>query len=247
MTVPTSSQLEYEPAKRVLRRRRWRRAVAAFMVLVGVVSLWRAGPPFLRQVRYFYWQTRCARFAEPSNFVAYEEDATRGAALLPRAGYFPMPTLGGPTPPATLFSPPPLTALQNKPSGAVFLHERTMPSGRRRIVIVFPNVGPPIGNVFRGAGRIVEFQSHTAVPATLLPGSELRPLGKSRLCLILQPDDVLRLFWGQPDPRQSDHFTIGYELNGAVGTIDGRLKDDGQLDLSVRDGPAKKVAATLPY
>jgi hypothetical protein len=241
-----SSRLEYEPAKQVLRRRRWRRAVITLLVLVGVVSLWRSGPPFLRQVRYFYWQTRCARFTEPSDFVAYEEDATRGAALLPRAGYFPMPTLGGLTPP-TLFSPPPLAALQNKPSGAVFLHERTTPSGRRRIVIVFPNAGLPVGMVYGGAGRIVEFQSHTAVPATLVPGSELRRLGKSRLCLILKTEDVLRLFWGQPDPRQSDHFTIGYELNGTGGTIDGRLKDDGQLDLNVRDGPAKKAAATLPY
>ncbi|HET6249791.1 MAG TPA: hypothetical protein VFE47_19025 [Tepidisphaeraceae bacterium] len=46
--------------------------------------------------------------------------------------------------------------------------------------------------------------------------------------------DSLHLFAGQPDPADQSHFTIGYEIEGQKGFIDGRLLDDGSVKM---DGP----------
>lgn len=61
---------------------------------------------------------------------------------------------------------------------------------------------------------------------------------RSVLKLNLSPADVLRIFAGQPDANDRSRFTIRYELNGEPGTIDGQLIAEGNVRLSVRDGPA---------
>jgi hypothetical protein len=50
---------------------------------------------------------------------------------------------------------------------------------------------------------------------------------------------ALRLYAGQPDPSDPSRFTIGYELDGEPGTIDGCVAASGSVHLAVRDGPAK--------
>ena len=45
----------------------------------------------------------------------------------------------------------------------------------------------------------------------------------------------LRVFAGQPDPKDEGRFTIDYELDGRRGTIDGRLRGD-RVVLRPRDG-----------
>jgi hypothetical protein len=250
-----SSQLEYEPAKQVLRRRRWRRAVVGLIVLVGGISLWRVGPPFLRQARYVYWQSRCMDFTEPADFVAYEEDQSRAAALLQRPGYQRVVApVGLPTAWAVGFVPPPLTQLQPmaRPgrwwTEMVFVHARTTPATRRQRLVVLGYKIESNSNLGRRAGgRVLQLYGSGKLTASLIPGSEIEGVAHRKLCLVLDGKDVLRIFWGQPDPDHADHFTIGYELNDQRGTIDGWLKDDGQLDLKVRDGPATRRAATLPY
>jgi len=57
--------------------------------------------------------------------------------------------------------------------------------------------------------------------------------------VVLGMADKVRVFNGQPDPSDASHFTIGYEVDGQPGTIDGWLTDDGIVKLEVRDGPAK--------
>ena len=240
----SQSQLEYAPAAPVLRRRRFRRAIIALIVVVGGVALWRAGPPFVRQVRYVYWQSQCMNFTAPPNFVAYEEDPTRTAALLKLVEYQPVPVPFGPAAPAG-FVPPPVTHLWSHHGPLVFLHERTTPSGRKRLVVLGYSYRL-LGSFFAPQRELSLFGSGRFV-ATLLPGSEIQGDPHNRLFISLNPQDKLRFFWGQLDPDHADHFTVDYLLNDQPGTIDGYLKDDGQLDLRVRDGPAKKIAATLLY
>jgi len=45
----------------------------------------------------------------------------------------------------------------------------------------------------------------------------------------------LRFFAGQPDPTDSSHFTIPYQLDGRDGSIDGWVKDGG-IDIRPREG-----------
>ena len=49
------------------------------------------------------------------------------------------------------------------------------------------------------------------------------------------PGNRLRLFAGQPDPADPSHFTIGYDLDGRPGVIDGWLRDEG-IELRPREG-----------
>jgi hypothetical protein len=48
-----------------------------------------------------------------------------------------------------------------------------------------------------------------------------------------------QLYNGQPDPLDSSHFTIGYYFEGKGGTIDGWLRDNDDVELSVRGRPEK--------
>ena len=60
------------------------------------------------------------------------------------------------------------------------------------------------------------------------------PPGGLDMCLM--PTDVVRLYCGKPDPADSSHFTIDYDLNGVRGTIDGRLGSSGVVTLRPRSG-----------
>ena len=48
--------------------------------------------------------------------------------------------------------------------------------------------------------------------------------------------DQLRVFAGQPDPADTSHFTIHYELDGQPGDIDGWLAGNGIVRLKPREG-----------
>lgn len=62
--------------------------------------------------------------------------------------------------------------------------------------------------------------------------------------LSIQYHDILRVFFGQVDPSDPSHFTIGYEFDGKPGVFDGWLKADGSVDLEPRQG---KRVGTLWY
>ena len=48
--------------------------------------------------------------------------------------------------------------------------------------------------------------------------------------------NVMRIFSGQPDPKDESHFTISYELDGNPGVIDGWLLRDQTVALQPRTG-----------
>lgn len=49
--------------------------------------------------------------------------------------------------------------------------------------------------------------------------------------VLVEPRDDFRFYAGQVNPTDPGHFTIAYEHDGVRGTIHGRLKDDGSIDL----------------
>jgi hypothetical protein len=49
----------------------------------------------------------------------------------------------------------------------------------------------------------------------------------------------LRIFAGQPDPADTSHLTIKYDLDGHAGTIDGWMRFGDNLQLLIRDGPLR--------
>jgi len=55
-----------------------------------------------------------------------------------------------------------------------------------------------------------------------------------------QAEDGLRFYAGQHDPADTSRFTVGYEMGGQAGTIDGWLMDNDTVKLQVRDGTARQ-------
>lgn len=47
---------------------------------------------------------------------------------------------------------------------------------------------------------------------------------------------LFRFYAGRPDPADASRFTIDYDMDGKPGTIHGRLKDDGSLELKPTTG-----------
>jgi hypothetical protein len=54
----------------------------------------------------------------------------------------------------------------------------------------------------------------------------------------LRPGEVARIYAGQVDPQDRARLTIGYEIDGVPGTIEGRLGADDAVTLRVLDGTA---------
>ena len=233
--------LDYEPRVPIYRSRIFRRIALLIALIVATTIAVRCSRPYVAQLRYLYLQGQCLAISAPADWVAYEEDPQRAAVLAKVAGYqgvnpF-LPPVGA-TPPVG-FVPPVLNQL----SGGgwvcmVFVHERISPAGNKRLAVLGYQVH---AGSARGA-REVELYGSGKTPATFRPGSRMDGTAKSDLWLMLAASDRLRLFWGQVDPTRADHFSIGYLLNDQRGTIDCWLRDDGRIDMAVRDGPAKLIA-----
>jgi hypothetical protein len=52
----------------------------------------------------------------------------------------------------------------------------------------------------------------------------------------IEGPELFRFYAGQPDPADASHFTIGYDLDGRRGAIDGRLKDNGRVEFKPDTG-----------
>jgi hypothetical protein len=79
----------------------------------------------------------------------------------------------------------------------------------------------------------------TSPPATLRPGTRVSPTTHGKIQPYLKPGERVRIYAGRPDSTDPSRFTAGYEAGGEKGTIEGRLRDDGTLDVGVLDGPLK--------
>jgi hypothetical protein len=144
MTVPL---LYAPPVRRSWRRRLTVAGVALCAAAAGVLG-YRHVRPTLAQARYLYWQRQCMRYSARGDFVVYEEDAVRAAAML-AAGppYQPVNSLSNPRsagldgPPAG-YVPPPLSRLGGSWVCIAFLHARRLPGGQPRLGLLGLQVHP---------------------------------------------------------------------------------------------------------
>ena len=237
-TIRTPATLEYAAPPPLHRRRIFRYALW-LTVAVGVIAAvaWRWGPPYARQLRYLYWQSRCMAFEAPADHVAYEEDPTRAAALLAGPGYQPANPIDRQVPAGTQppvgFVPPPMLKLLKGWVCMAFVGERTSAGGQKRLVVLGYQV-----QLQSNGDRTFDLYGSGKTLATPRPGTQLEGSGVG-VNFHLRAGDVLRVFWGQRHPREGDRFTIGYSLNGQSGVIDGKLLEDGKLETIVRDGPLR--------
>jgi hypothetical protein len=227
--MPTS--LDYAPKPPPHRRRLFIRVFWLIAVAVAASLLWRNAPPYARQIRYLYWQSRSMAFVAPPEHVAYEEDPTRAAALLGREGYQKTRPGAGQMPVG--FVPPPMNRLSRSWVCMAFVGERRSRCGQKRLVVLGYQVHSQ-----PGGGRMLELYGSGKTLATFRPGTQVEGSGWG-IQLNLGPTDVFRIFWGQRDPLAADRFTMRYEFNGQAGLIDGRLLENGVLELVVRDGPLR--------
>lgn len=101
------------------------------------------------------------------------------------------------------------------PDGMAFMHARRNPNGQERLVVV--HVG--------GAGYLSWI--------VLTPGDQGNPPSGFTpgfgVALNRRYQWPLRIFAGQPDPRDLSHFTLDYLYHGQRGRIDAYLNDDDSI------------------
>ena len=224
---------------RTLRSRRTRRArhaiaAVAFLVLVPIVGFtgWKQYQDHLAHKKMFVHQEHYFDYAAAPDLIVYTEDPLLSQRLIAQgAGYV---TLGD----AACYvqkvlTEPPMLPFGNGPP-TLFIHGRRSPDGTRMLVLVSLMA-------LEDAGKLT---ADTFAPETDdEPGLYRR--AESQLTLRRLPHDRMTFLAGQPDPKDESHFTIQYRLNDQPGTIDGRLADDGSVQMIVRDGGAQALPAPL--
>ena len=135
----------------------------------------------------------------------------------------------------------------------LFLHRRTSPGGANRLVVVegkkyFYQIPPEYGDRGPETYHMLALNAYVVEPDNVHPeGMELNPGHGPIFGTLLHIDDrrfemgdAVRcvVFGGRHDESDASHFTIGYAMDGARGTIDGWLEDGDSVRLRVRDGSA---------
>jgi len=225
---------------------------------LGAIYYWHAS--LIRSIELQIDQWRCMHFSRPADGVAFEEDLAAGAKLaLGDAGYhkvendFHNPGVSFYSyryEPLHLVAASPGQSPDTWTSGAMmdqllFLHERLSPSGHRRLVVVMAfsddcftadvikpvdwfaspprwRYVPEAWIVNHSFVQLIDFQTWAGVRSGPLP----RP-----------PEEITRIFFGQPDPENASHFTIRYKVRDQEGLIDGWLCDNDAVYLRPRFGP----------
>jgi hypothetical protein len=126
----------------------------------------------------------------------------------------------------TMSSRPPASRYRS----VLFLHGRHSPGGPERLVCVTFD-GPAFAWFDYPVFETKVF-AHGRWRRTLQVSSSL--VTDLPLHHAVQP---LRLFAGQPDPRDESHFTIHYTRGSESGTIDGRLRTDDSVRLQLLPTP----------
>ena len=107
----------------------------------------------------------------------------------------------------------------------VFLHERSSPQARHRLIFV--TVARFDDTLSWEFGAYI-YRQQDGLIFCCAPQNIRKTKIRS-----------LSFFAGQPDPADESHFSIAYKADGQNGTIDGWLQDGDKIKVQVRDGPAK--------
>jgi hypothetical protein len=71
----------------------------------------------------------------------------------------------------------------------------------------------------------------------------ITPIQQASSRFTSDPSASVVIFAGRVDTEDTTAFTIGYEMDGERGTIDGYLRDEELVEIRIRDGPAKVIPA----
>ncbi|HZN64161.1 MAG TPA: hypothetical protein VFB66_02590 [Tepidisphaeraceae bacterium] len=251
MTTTTQPALEYgtEPRRPRLRRLVFRCVLAAAIAFGGYAG-WRWGVPLAtalwEQSRYLSMQRGWLDHADSLNLVVFETDPDEVARLKASGSYgsASIPAVRGHTPP--LPSAGLRTGVYDEldrsfrrrgraggfAGGGVLLRRLRSPGGTERIVLVAALLRqtPP-------DGVNAELWWFTSPLATMRPGSRVSTQSHGKIQPYLKPGERVRIYAAQPGPADQSHFTATYYVNDERGQIEGWLRDDGTLDVRVRDGP----------
>jgi hypothetical protein len=256
-------RLDYAKAAPSAARRKWRRVVLTSVLLGLVVGGWagfkRFYPAFQERRLLAGAYTRCASFAPGPEELVYGEEADTAGMQAREArvwdlGYtsWGATTEIGRNPRMRTISfaaQPWITVAGmlglrgagtgSTPSATVFCHERRSTKGEPRLVTVSVSTWDRSQMIFHGVGvgSAVEFGTATVGPIPRFGGRPAVWQGVTRLGAWPDAGTRVRFFAGQAHPTDESRFTIAYSIGGAGGSIDGRLLDDGTVELGVRDGP----------
>lgn len=217
-----SSQLQYQPAGIVARRKRINHILSLIVVVLISVLVFRLGPIGLRQAKLLYWQPKCLNYSPSGSLVVF----SRTAGMSPTYGYQPdwneYCLLCGDSP---SFASP------------LFLHGRQSRGGEERLVMVFPG--------YDGSSYLL--QAAVYKPATLFSSTHF--LRGSSLANAVSAQ-VLTIYAGQADEKDTSHFTIVADIDGQRTTFDGWLHDDDSVAIEKRESspipPPTSSPATFP-
>jgi len=124
------------------------------------------------------------------------------------------------------------------------MHERVSPSGNHRLVVVTAPLSVQPGDGDRdvdplGVWDVNPVDVSVVTPATW--GSDIveAPQWPHGLLETNALSEARRfsIFPGIPDPRDASHFTIRFDGDGSVGTIEGWLRDDDTVTFKVVGAP----------
>jgi hypothetical protein len=221
--------LEYDQAPRepFISLRQLLRVVCTIAVFgVGIWLLWTA----VTWNHLMRVQNRCMLYHRPANQIALQMSNGKPTSLDPAAEqlYCEFGEAAG----WRYF----LYPRQDSPEVILFMHERRLPTGESRLVIV------PWSGRFSLAIEDVCAFPRTVVPATLSTYPIQQPHKEGFASATSRGDPrSLRVFAGQPDPVLSDRFDIPFEIDGKYGKLRGKLipfEADTQDELNRLQHPA---------
>ncbi len=241
---PPPTQLQYAPARP---RRKWRRWILLALSITAIALTTRWAKPIYQQTRYLYWQRQCMHYTLPADQVVIETDHIKAAKLLDKgdeyialeetAFIYPTQTIGwigGRSIPKEIDH-----ILNSKwdidttTTSILFLHGRQTSEGRAYLIALRCSLQDWQG----GTHRFISIVADVVRPAALRIGSRTTAQSHDRSTFTTEVQGALTIYAGQADPNDNSHLTLKYILNGAEGTIDGWLRSDDTVRLTVRNGP----------
>jgi len=229
---PMAAPIPYAPPLPWHRRKRTRvlilRLVIIASFLCGSAWLYR----FAQQLQFLAQQQRWMSYTMPPDKIVLAVGTADAPALLSSPDYhklWNLPIFADPSTtrflPAVASNVPQALAQLGAGDVPVFVHGLRAPSHDMRLVSVSLNAD--YGEPFLTAD--------VSVPASIYLGSRPYPCPNwGTETARFGRFKTFRIFAGQPDPADSRHFTIRYELDGKSNTIDGWLMPDDTVQLQPR-------------
>jgi hypothetical protein len=230
------------------KRRPLRRWLMSLGVLICILAL--AFPSMrnnvsqrLARAELQYWQRRCMTWSAPPGTIAYDDSEASDPRQVGGSEY----QRSNLEPRTVMLMPHCLReyAVRSRclptswldEAGALFVGGLSSPNGQRYLVVVrfvpgFRQPRHPLAGIRVDTLRAFRLTDSQAAPPRVFRGGGIYSGS---------PSPPIVLMVGQPDPHDPCRVTIEYRLDGARGSIDGRLNDAGEVTLS--DHPPERRLA----